>query len=145
MADIVNVAAEVRAMIENGALVFAYSAAGAGSLGDWVYLDTSGTVLQADADAIASAKAIGIVTGIGVRGNTTFASGDRVEVCRYGPVVVGTGVSMTIGQPLYVSTTAGSADQTIPPTSGDFPFIVGTADAANIVFVNPQTALPVSN
>jgi hypothetical protein len=36
-------------------------------------------------------------------------------------------------------------DQTIPGTSGDFPFVIGWAESDGVLYVQPQVTVPVAN
>lgn len=142
MADITITAASVRPL--TGAIVRRGTAGTAGSVGDLVALQSDGYWDQCDADAVGTAQARGLVVGVnGQVGATTFAVGDTLDIVRYGPVAWG--ASMTPGGLVYASTTAGKGDQTAPATSGDFPFVVGYAEAAAILFVTPQAAVPTAN
>lgn len=128
----------------NGAVIRRFNAGGTGKVGDLVYLASDGDVEVADANALATSQAIGVVVGVnGQPGATTFVANDRLDVVVWGPVAWGTG--MTPGARVYTSTTAGAGDQTAPADSGDYPFIVGYAEAPGILFVNPQTAIPTAN
>ena len=62
----------------------------------------------------------------------------------HGPVEVGAS-GLTDGAVVYVSVTAGAMDQTIPALSGDFPFIIGWAEADGVIYVQPQVAVPTAN
>lgn len=138
MAAITVTAATVRPL--EGAKIRRGTAAGSGNVGDLVALGSSGWV-QADGDALATAQARGVVVGVnGQPGATAFVSGDVLDIVRHGPVAWG--ASMTIGGRVYASGTAGKGDQTAPATTGQYPFIVGYADAANILYVEPQSAIP---
>lgn len=143
MADITVTAANVRPL--NGAIVRRFNAGGALNAGDIVYVATDGDVEAADADAVGSAQARGVVIADD-HGNTAFAAGARVDVVVFGPVVWGT--DLTEGAVVYVSVTAGKGDHTAPATAGDFPFVVGWAgidQSVNYLFVNPQVIVPTEN
>ena len=142
MADITVTAAAVRPL--EGAVVRRGIAGTSGSVGDLVALQSDTFWDQCDADALATAQARGVVVAVnGQPGATTFVAGDAIDIVRRGPVVWG--ASMTVAGRVYASTTAGKGDQTAPATAGDYPFVVGYAEAANILYVEPQTALPVVN
>jgi hypothetical protein len=140
MAAFVGVAANVRPL-HPAAVIRRYPAAGVVAPGQLVYLKSDGNIELADADAVASAQAIGIVVSIGSNGAVASVAGDMCDVCVWGPV---TGfASMTIGAVVYTSVTAGSMDQTVVAgSSGDFPFIIGYAESAATIFVSPQLAVP---
>ena len=119
------------------AIVRAFDAYEAMSPGQAVYLRSDGQVALADADVADSAQVIGIVGSV-VNGKTSAAAGDRVDVVMFGAVCGFS--SLTVGGLVYASVTAGSMDQTRPAgSSGDYVFIVGTAIAADTIFVNPFT------
>lgn len=149
MADITVTPASV-GVLPQGSIIRSFPAGGSGNVGDAVALNSSGQAVLADADALATAHAIGIVVAVNKANgiySTAFVSGDRVEVVTYGPVFLGNDASLTAGSSalVYVSTTAGSLDQTAPAGLGDFPFSIGWAESDSILFVSPQTALAVEN
>jgi len=141
MADITKTAASVRplngAVIRRGTLKSADIAPGHA-----VYLDGTNGWELADADAVASAQAKGIVVGL-PDGAVASAAGDVADIVVSGPVEGF--ASMTPGGAVFVSTTAGAMDQTAPATSGDFPYAIGWAESATVLFVNPQATVPVEN
>lgn len=142
MADISVTAAVVRPL--NGAVVRRGTAGGSGNLGAAVYLDGTNGWKLADADAEASSQGRGVV--VGVNGNTAltaFVSGDEIDIVRQGPVAGF--ASMTPGGAVFVSTTAGAMDQTAPATAGDFPFAIGYAESASVLYVQPQITVPTVN
>lgn len=141
MADITVTAANVRPL--NGAIIRRGEAGGSGNVGDAVYLDGANGWKLADADAEASSQARGIVVAQGSEGVTTFADGDKIDIVVHGPVEGG--ASMTPGGAIFVSTTAGSLDQTAPAASGDYPFAIGWAESASVIYVAPQTHAPTVN
>ncbi len=131
MADITVTAADVRPL--PGAVIEAYDAGGALSVGDAVYMAADGDVEEADASAAGTAYAIGIVVSItnAATGATTAAAGDKVDVCTAGRV---TGFSgMTPGDVLYMSDTAGALADAAGTTSHK----VARARSAVTIFVNP--------
>ena len=108
--------------------------------GQAVYVDSSGLVQASDADAAASARPIGIALSDSF-GSTSFPTGSVIDVALEGPV---TGyASMTPGALVYNSGTAGAIDQTAPATSGQYPAVVGWAESAATLYVNPGTVLPI--
>ena len=135
MADVTVTATDVRPM--PGAKIERFTAGGSLTVGNAVYIASDGDVEQADADAAASAQAVGIVVSA-PNGGTTASAGDAVDV------VVGGGVAgfsgLTPGQLLYASTTAGAiADAAPAAASGDYKWIVGRAKSATVVLVGPFT------
>ncbi|MBN2389899.1 MAG: hypothetical protein JXR84_04205 [Anaerolineae bacterium] len=141
MGDIAKTAANVRplggAIVRRGTLKSASIAPG-----DAVYLDGTNGWELADADAEASAQARGVVVGL-PDGAVTSVAGDVADIVVHGPVEGY--ASMTPGGAAFVSTTAGAIDQTAPATAGDYPFAIGWAESATVLFVNPQATVPVVN
>lgn len=137
MADVAITLADVRPL--PGAIVRRYPAAASGNVGDAIYL-ASGGVTPADADVDASSRVRGIVVAVAGGSKTTYASGDNVDVVTDGPV---TGyASMTRGATLYASVTTGRiADARPAGASGDFVHVVGFAENANTIYVQPFTDL----
>ena len=139
MGSISVTSASVRTL--EGAIVRNYQAGAALTLGYGVYLDSSGYVQHADANAgETEARGMGIVVA-SKDGETSITSGDRCSVCVFGPV--GGYASMTPGEPVYVSATVGRLDQTIP-TGGAYQRSIGRADSATVIFVNPDVEDPAS-
>lgn len=142
MADIDVVPSLVRPL--NGAIRRRKTAGGSGNVGDAVYYATDGDAEQADADAVGSAQARGIVVAVGTQGKTTFVEGDSIDVVTHGPVELGA-TGLTDGAAVFVSTTAGKLDQTAPASAGDFPFAIGYAESDTVIYVDPQVTVPVVN
>lgn len=138
MADVTVTAASVRPL--GGAKIRRGTAGGDGTIGNAVYLDGANGWKVADADAEASSQAKGIAVAKGAEGETTFADGDPIDIAVFGPVEGFT--SMTPGAVAYVSTTAGDIDQTKGTTSGDYPYVIGWAEQATVLFVQPQAVVP---
>ena len=137
MSAISLTAAQIRAMTENGAVVRPYSAAEELTIGNCVYVNTDGDVAKADANAVASARGIGIVVE-GIDSETTIDSGERCSVCVFGPVSGFSG--MTPGANAYVSDTAGGLDT----AAGTCSRIMGYAERAGVLFVHPEQNDPSS-
>lgn len=127
-----------------GAVVRRYIAGGTVSVGQAVYVAADGLVEAADADAADTAQARGIVVGVGVAGATSASDGQAVDVATHGAVVLGA-TALTPGAAVYISTTAGALDQTAPATSGKFKYVVGWAESAGVIYVQPQTLVPTAN
>jgi|GEM_PF-4247279 len=141
MAAITLLAEQIRPL--NGATIRRLTAGAALNVGDVVYIDTDATVKPAIATSEAAAQARGIVVGVGVAGATSATSGGAVDVVTHGAVAVG--AALTVGAPVYVSATAGKTDHTAPATTGQFPFVVGWAEAAQTLYINPQVIVPTAN
>ena len=130
MAAVTVTARKVSAMPTS--TVFPYDAGGSGSLGDSVYINGSGAAVQSDGNAGSGAElSVGIVVSAGTFGATTFVSGDRVGVCRYGPVEGFSGA--TPGGLGYASDTAG----VVADAAGTNSRVIGRFDSATCLFVNP--------
>lgn len=107
-------------------------------VGEPVYLNSSGKVALADADAYATAKVIGVVGAIGAYGKTTSVADEFVDVVLFGPIAGF--ASLTPGGELFASVQVGRiADATPAGASGDFRFFIGWVLAADVIFVNPFT------
>jgi hypothetical protein len=137
MTDISLTAANIRALQANGAVPRNYEAGGSITIGDAVYINSDGEVEQADGSAQASAKAIGIAVE-SYDGETSVSSGDPVSVCVFGPVSGFSG--MTPADTLYVSDDAGD----IADSAGTFSHVIGHAESATIVWVQPDQSDPSS-
>lgn len=140
MADVTVTPAKVRPL--NGAVVRRGSAGATLTPGQAVYLDGANGWKLADADALASAQARGVVVSDG-NGGVSFASGQTVDIVTHGPVEGFS--SLTPGGAAFVSTTAGALDQTAPAASGDYPFSIGYAEQATVLYVAPQSHVPTVN
>jgi hypothetical protein len=134
MADVTVTAADVRPL--PGAVVRRYDAGGTVTPGQAVYLASDGDVEAADADAAASARVIGIAVA-GPDGKTSFSAGDRVDVVTQGPVCGFS--SLTPGGIMYTSVTAGSIADAAATAAGDYIWVIGYAEAASTVYVDPWT------
>jgi hypothetical protein len=110
--------------------------------GDVVALVSGGAanrIAPADADALATGRAIGIAQGsTGSAGNPVV-----VRVAGVSTTVTGGG-SFTIGDPVYVSTTAGTLTQTAPSASGDVVMQVGIATNTGAVLIDPKSPIVLS-
>lgn len=121
-----------------GAELRDFNAGGSGDLGSSVYIASDGDVEVTDADAAATAHGRGIVVAVNKEGETTFADGDRVTVCVFGPVAGYSG--MTPGARVFVDTEAGKLDHTAPSVV----MPMGYAESAGVVFVAPSMSGPTS-
>lgn len=138
MADIVFTAANIRALLPNGAIVRPYRAGGTITVGHLVYIATDGDVERADANGGTPAEqAIGVAVE-SFDGETTISSGDPCSVCVFGPV---SGFeSMTPGTVLWVSDTVGR----IADAAGSYDRIIGHAETDGIVWINPEQSTAAS-
>lgn len=138
MADISLTAANIRPLTENGAVTGMFTAGGALTIGDVVYLATDGDVEEADANVSnAAGRGIGIVVA-GPNSSTSIAAGDPVTVCLFGPVEGFSGA--TPGDTVYVSDTAGA----LADAAGTVSHIMGRVISASRVWVSPSYAASTS-
>lgn len=138
MANISLTSANIRALQANGAVVRPYDAGAEVTVGYAVYIATDGDVEHADGDVdAATARAIGVVVE-SYDGETTIDAGNPASVCVFGPVSGFTG--MTPGANHYVSDDVGR----IADAAGTYSRIVGYAERATVLFVNPEQNDPSS-
>jgi hypothetical protein len=121
-----------------GAMIRRGTAGASGTVGQFVTLQSDGKWDPSSSTASGTAAMGGVVVAVnGQAGASSFGDGDRIDIVRYGAVAFGTG--MTPGAAVYV-TVSGGGDQTAPVAG--VVFKAGYAEAANILFVAPQTADP---
>lgn len=131
MADIAFTAANIRPLTENGAVLRKYTAGGTITVGHLVYIAADGDVERSDANAGDPAQqAIGVAVE-SYDGETTINANDPVTVCVFGPVSGFSG--MTPGDTIWVSDTVGRAAD----AAATFDRIIGYAESATVLFVNP--------
>lgn len=106
-----------------GAIVRRGTAGATIAAGEAVSLQTDGKWDPAIGTAVV--KTVGIAVQAGV-------DGDEIDIVRHGPVNCMTGA--TIGAWVYVNDTAGEFDE----TGGTKDTIIGYAETATILFVQPQ-------
>lgn len=134
MGDISMTASDIRPL--PGALCRRLDAGGTVYAGEAVYLASDGDIERADADDSLTAQVYGIAVADS-DGGTAFSSGDAVDVCVMGPV---TGYSsLTAGLHVFASGTAGGMQQD-DVGAGTYEFVVGRAESAATIFVNPFAA-----
>jgi len=139
MADISLTSANIRPANAHQCIMRNFKSGAALTVGYGVYIDSSGYVQHADADAgETEARGIGVVVA-SVDGETSVTSGDNASVCVFGPV--GGYSGMTPGEPVYVSTTVGRLTQT-KPSGGAYQRAIGWALSATVLFVNPDVEDP---
>ena len=138
MANISFTASDVRPLpgyksrrIESGGTIYT---------GEGVYIDSSGEGQSTAAADSLTACAYGICAAAQVdAGGTVAADGVMMDVVYSGAV---TGFSsMTPGLPVFVSATAGLLTQDTP-AAGSYVFMIGIAESASIILVNPSYATP---
>jgi hypothetical protein len=130
MADIALTVADIRPL--PGSIMIRAKAAATMAVGDAVCISAADTVAQADADAAATQKVIGVIVGA-PGGKTAVASGDWVDVCVFGAVTGFT--SLTAGTLYWNSVTAGKiADAS--PGSAKYGWLVGRSLNANTILLN---------
>lgn len=143
MADISITAAQVRPL--QGAITRRFQAASTNvAVGKAVYVKSDGKIELADADAVGTAQARGVVVGIGIDGATTAVANQVCDVVTHGPVAIGA-TGLTDGSNVFVSTTAGAMDQTAPAGAGDFPYAIGWAESDGVIYIQPQMIVPTEN
>lgn len=108
-----------------------YLAGAAITPGAPVYISAANTVQEADASAVNTNYCVGVALPPRNQG-TAYATGDMVDVVTYGPCQFVTGA--TAGSIVYVKDDVGEVDH----TAGTKTTIVGVAESATVVFVNPQ-------
>lgn len=97
--------------------------AGAGGISQYyaVYISGNNTVLPADADAISTAKVIGVAP-------TAISAASSDIIVRSGTIANAiNGLGASAGDPIWLSTTAGTLSTSIPTGSGDVVIRVGWA------------------
>lgn len=100
---------------------------GALSAGDVVAINASGQAIQADANAEATCRVLGVCVNV---------DGSDISVAQVGNI---TGLSgLTAGQKLYASGTAGGLTATPPSSSGDIVYLVGYATSTSAMVLAPQ-------
>jgi hypothetical protein len=115
----------------DGAKVRRYLAGATITPGAPVYISAASTVSEADASAVNTNACIGVALAPRNQG-TAYAAGDMVDVVTYGPCQFVTGA--TAGAIVYVKDDVGEVSE----TTGTKTTIVGIAETATVVFVNPQ-------
>ncbi len=135
MADIALTSANIRPL--TGAVLRRYVAGAALTVGYAVYIAADGDVEHADANADGLEQVIGIVVA-GYDGETTIAAGDPVTVCVFGPVSGFSG--MTPADTIWLSDTVGL----VADAAATFDRIVGYAESASVLFVNPVRSVAAS-
>ena len=115
---------------------------GPATAGNAVYIAPDGDAEAARANAVPTAQARGLVISNG-NGSTGFVAGERVDVVTAGPVSGFSG--LTPGAAVWVSKdNAGGVTQTVPTGAGNTVFALGYAESAEVVYVQPQSGVPVA-
>jgi len=136
MADISFTASDVRPLpgyrsrrVESGGTIYA---------GEGVYIDSDGDGQSTAAGGSLTAAAYGICVSV-EDGGTVAADTKFMDVVYSGPV---TGYSsMTPGLPVFASAVAGLFTQDTP-VAGSYVCMIGIAESASIILVNPSYATP---
>ncbi len=110
-----------------GAVLRRFTAGSAIEAGESVAMAADGAIDPADASAITLGMALGVALG-----PFDYVAGDRVDVCTHGAVVCLT--DATPGDVVYVTDTAGEPSH----TAGTKTNILGMAESATVLFVNPM-------
>ncbi len=138
MSAIALTASQIRPILSRGAVLAKETAGATITIGQTVYMASTGLLGVGDADA---SKAASFSIGIAVEsfdGETSIASGDPVTYCVFGPVSGFSG--MTPGALGWQSDTAGGLDT----AAGTYDHILGYAETAGIFFIQPDLADPSS-
>ncbi len=102
------------------------------SLGDVCYMNSSGKMVKADADDIATSGVIAIATAnISNNSNGVFLLNGVIHLHTLNP-------DWTVGGLVYLSTTAGCMTQTAPSGSDDVIQVLGVAIGSDILLFNPN-------
>ena len=115
-------------------IVIGFDSAGSVSLGDAVFINTSGKVAQANA-------VVGSVTNpaIGIALNAGGSDGDDVYVLTHGVWRNDSeDFSSAVGAPVYLGETAGAITKTAPTTDGDYVQRLGIAISEHCMMVMPS-------
>jgi 2-methylcitrate dehydratase PrpD len=107
------------------------------SIGDLVYLDSSGTWQKADANTPATTYSGILAVALEVK-----STGEALTVALNGSMIYASGVfsALTIGSPIYMSETAGGWTQTAPTTTDSATRIMGYAIHANKIWFVPDNS-----
>ena len=113
-------------------IVIGFDSAGSVSAGDAVYINSSGKVAQANANA-------GSVTdpAIGIATNAAGSDGDDCYVLTHGIWRLDA-EAFTAGDPVYVGESAGALTKDIPNDDGDYVQRIGVAVSDDVIFVMPS-------
>ena len=134
MADIAFTAANIRPLL--GSITKPVECGEVLGVGKPAYIKSDGKAWLADAAAMASAQARGIVTAVGAYGKLVSEVGDMVDLTFYGPIAGFS--SLTPGDDLFASAVAGKIGDA-EPAATNFRWIIAFALAADTIFVNPFT------
>ena len=108
-----------------GAIVRRYTTGATVEAGEAVYLDGSGYIQPCNGGAVATNFCIGVAV-------QDIASGDSGSVVIFGPLLCMSGA--TPGAIIWTADTAGE----ISESAGTFDTVIGVAETATILFVNPM-------
>ena len=111
----------------DGAIIRRYTTSEAIEAGQTVYLNSSGYATLTNAAAVAANFCIGVAV-------EDIASGGRGDFVVFGPLCMCT--SATPGAIIYTKDTADDGE--VAETAGTYDCIVGVAESATTVFVNPK-------
>lgn len=126
-----------------GAVGRDFEAGGTVDVGAAVYVNSSGQIIEARANAAATSMAIGILVA-SFDGDTSIASGERGTVCVFGPVSGYT--SVIEGSRHFVSSSAaGEIVDTAPSGAGTWSHAIGYGEKDGVLFVLPGLQAPTSN
>lgn len=103
--------------------------ANATGFGAAMYVAADGHLEEADAGSSSTLRCMGLALDAG--------TGSGKRILRWGRIRDDSW-SWTVGDPVFVSTTAGGLTQTAPSGSGEFVQVVGEAEASNIIMFAPS-------
>jgi len=119
-----------------GAICRRFPCASAVLSGQAVYINSSGSVAPADAVTFSHVISPGVAVADNT-GGTAFATGDKIDVCVFGPLAGFSGAAE--GSFAYPSeSTVGVMNDAIA-SSGNYDYIVGQMHSATILFINPYS------
>ena len=125
-----------------GAIGRDYEAAGTIAIGDAVYVNSSGQIAAARANAAATSFAIGVLVA-SYDGDTSIGAGERGTVCTFGPV--GGYAGLIEGSPAFLNdAAAGGLVDAQPSGASKWSHIVGYGERDGVLFVLPGVKAPQS-
>lgn len=134
MADISFTAANIRPLL--GSVTKPVQCGEAVGVGKPVYIKSDGKAWLADAAALVSAQARGVCVAVSGYGKLVSVADDMIDVTFFGPIAGYT--SLTPGQDLYASATAGNIEAAIPAAT-NYKWVIASALSAGVIFVSPYT------
>ena len=115
--------------LNSNAITATFTAATALTAGDICHMDNTGQMEKADASAEATAKSMVTIA------TQTLAQGDVGTFLLKGNYAIG---GFTAGDPLFLSTTAGTVSQFQPNQTGQIVKVIGWATSGSQIFFDPD-------